>query len=61
MLFLDVVIDRFLTFGRQVNRVVERVRKRVRVIRELTGRSWGWNSRRLVRVVESVMWYAASV
>ena len=40
--FLGVVFDASLTFRRQVDKVVQKAEKGVRLLRRLAGSDWGW-------------------
>ena len=61
---MGVVVDQGLTFGGQVERTVEKMKARSRVLRDLSGKDWGWDKRELLQIyracVESVCWYAAA-
>ena len=64
VLFLGVIIDQGLTFQKQVDKVCSKARKRIAVLKALTGREWGWNREELMKVysaiVESCFWYASA-
>lgn len=59
--FLGVMFDQKLTFGPQVDRVCEKAKKRVKMLRMLGGSTWGWN-KELMRttytaLIKSVLLY----
>jgi hypothetical protein len=61
--FLGVKYDGKLVFGEQFDKVVEKARGRVKLLRALAGRDWGWSKKLLrttyVASVRSVLLYGA--
>ncbi len=61
--FLEVTIDRALSFGPHVAAVVSKASNRCRVLASLTSKRWGWREDQLLNVYRalhlSVINYAA--
>ena len=61
--FLGVTYDGKLVFSEQCNKVVEKAKRRVNLLRALAGRDWGWNRELLkttyVTNVRAVLLYGA--
>ena len=64
VLFLGVIIDQGLNFHKQIDKVCRKAKKRIAVLKALTGREWGWGRAELRKVykvvVESCFWYASA-
>lgn len=62
--YLGVLVEGDFSFRQHAAAVMEKMRKRARVLRALAGRTWGcgWVQMRQVyrAIVESVVWYAAA-
>ncbi len=52
--FLEVTIDRTLSFGPNVGAVVSKASNRCRALASLTSKSWGWSKDQLLKVYQAL-------
>ena len=61
---LGVTIDQGLFFHKQTEMVVEKMKRRTKILRAVANKDWGWQKEVLVKIykamVESVVWYGAA-
>ena len=64
LLYLGITVDQGLTFGTQVDKVVNKMKKRGRVLWAVAGKDWRWGREEMIQVyravVEACIWYGGS-